>query len=231
MKYLHLFFDLDHTLWDYYANARLALMDMYKMNGLEKKGVHDFDLFYAGYTKHNDKLWEKFRAGHIKSAELRWKRMHLALLDFRIGDEALANLMGEQFMELLPGYNHLFPDTIHTLSYLTGKGYQLHLITNGFENTQHHKIKNSGIAKFFVEVITSESSNSIKPQKAIFDFALAKAKALPGNSIMIGDSIEVDIIGAKNAGIDQVFMNHTNIVTDVVPTYTVRSMKELETIF
>ncbi|HTE08847.1 MAG TPA: HAD-IA family hydrolase, partial [Flavitalea sp.] len=126
---------------------------------------------------------------------------------------------------------HLFPDTISTLDYLNRKGYQLHLITNGFELTQQSKLKRSGIDKFFIEVITSESSNSIKPQKEIFDYALMKAKALPGNSIMIGDSVEVDIAGAKNAGIDQVFMNHTNIVCAIVPTYMVRSMKELQTIF
>jgi len=231
MKYRHLFFDLDHTLWDYVSNARLTMLDIYREHGLEKRGVHDFELFYASYTMHNDKLWERFRNGEIKGADLRWKRMHHTLMDFRVGDEALARLLGDQFTEKLPNYNHLFPDTISTLEYLNRKGYQLHLITNGFELTQQSKLKRSGIDKFFIEVITSESSNSIKPQKEIFDYALMKAKALPGNSIMIGDSVEVDIAGAKNAGIDQVFMNHTNIVCAIVPTYMVRSMKELQTIF
>ena len=105
------------------------------------------------------------------------------------------------------------------------------MITNGFEKTQHSKLKYSGLGKFFTEVITSEGSNSLKPDKEIFDFAFEKTGASPAESIMLGDSIEVDIIGAMNAGIDQVFINHSDIKTDIIPTYTVTSLKELETIF
>jgi len=228
MKYQHLFFDLDHTLWDYYSNARLTLFEMYRINDLQKRGVYDFDLFYDSYTRHNDILWGKFRAGEIKSSDLKWKRMHYCLLDFKIGDHALAQLMGDQFMETLSNYNNLFPDTIPTLEYLQAKGYQLHLITNGFETTQHNKLRNSGMVDFFVEVITSESCNSVKPQREIFDFALARAKALPGNSIMIGDSIEVDIAGAFAAGMDQVHVNYNNAEQSLIPTYTVTELKQLK---
>jgi putative hydrolase of the HAD superfamily len=125
----------------------------------------------------------------------------------------------------------LFPYTVEILSYLTNKGYSLHLITNGFEETQHSKLKYSGIDSYFGKVITSEGSNYIKPNKEIFDYAFQKTNALPEQSIMIGDSIEVDIQGAINAGIDQVYMNHLNIAAAIQPTYTVYSLKELETIF
>jgi putative hydrolase of the HAD superfamily len=232
MKYQHLFFDLDHTLWDFEANSRKTLADIYENLALHNRGIHDFDLFHKNYLVHNDKLWARYRNGYIKADELRWKRMWLTLLDFKIGDEQLARNMGTRFLDLLPSRNILFPYAIEILQYLTDKGYKLHLITNGFEKTQHSKLQNSGIDHFFGQVITSEGSNSLKPKKDIFDFAFQKAGALPEHSIMIGDSIEADIQGAINAGIDQVFVNHINAETDDIrPTYTVYSLKELETIF
>lgn len=231
MKYVHLFFDLDHTLWDFEANSRKTLTDIYEEMALQTLGVHDFDQFHQSYLVHNDKLWARYRNGYIKVDELRWKRMWLTLLDFKIGDDKLARKMGERFLELLPSRNLLFPYTIEILEYLQAKGYQLHLITNGFEQTQHSKLKNSGIDKYFSQVITSEGSNSLKPHKEIFDYAMQKARALPANSIMLGDNIEVDIQGAINAGIDQVFVNHNNDNTPVKATYTIRHLQELENIF
>ena len=198
---------------------------------LESKGVSDFDLFHKNYLVHNDKLWERYRNGFIKVDELRWKRMWLTLLDFKIADEQLAREMGVVFLDLLPTRKILFPYTIEILDYLTGKNYQLHLITNGFEKTQHSKLKYSGLSTYFKEVITSEASNSLKPHKEIFDFAFQKTGALQIESIMIGDSIEVDIQGAMNAGIDQVYVNHINETASIKPTYTVYSLKELENIF
>jgi putative hydrolase of the HAD superfamily len=131
----------------------------------------------------------------------------------------------------LPTRNLLFPNTTEVLDYLANKNYQLHLITNGFEKTQHSKLKNSGLDKYFVEVITSEGSNSLKPQKEIFEYAFARTKAALHESIMIGDSLEVDIQGAMNAGIDQVFVNHIHAPASITPTYTVYALKELEHIF
>ncbi|MFT3826544.1 MAG: YjjG family noncanonical pyrimidine nucleotidase [Chitinophagaceae bacterium] len=231
MKYQHIFFDLDHTLWDFEANSRQTLEDLYTTLQLAEKGVHDFDLFHKNYLVHNEVLWDRYRNGFIKVDELRWKRMWRTLLDFKIGDEKLARAMGDRFLELLPSRKLLFPYTHEILTYLTGKGYKLHLITNGFETVQHHKIKNSDLDKYFTEVITSEGSNSLKPHKEIFDYAFQKAKALPEHSIMIGDSFEADIQGAINAGIDHVFVNHINASIPVKPTYTVYSLKELEGIF
>ena len=230
MKYRHLFFDLDHTLWDFDTNSRQTLEELYHALALRDKGVHDFDLFHKNYLVHNDKLWDRYRKGFVKVDELRWKRMWLTLLDFKIGDEQFARDMGYRFLELLPTRNTLFPYTVEILEYLKNKGYKMHLITNGFEKTQHFKIKNAGIDHYFIEVITSEGSNSLKPNKEIFDYAFQKTNALPEHSIMIGDSLEVDIQGAMNAGMDQVYVNHLNIEAAIRPTYTVYSLKELEKI-
>jgi putative hydrolase of the HAD superfamily len=139
--------------------------------------------------------------------------------------------MGVVFLDRLPTRKILFPYTIEILDYLKNKNYKLHLITNGFEKTQHSKLKSSGLDKYFLEVITSEASNSLKPHKEIFEYAFQKTGALPDETIMIGDSIEVDIQGAMNAGIDQVFVNHLNIDIEINPTYTVSSLKDLEEIF
>jgi putative hydrolase of the HAD superfamily len=236
MKYHHLFFDLDHTLWDFEANARATLSQLYADLQLEKRGIHDFELFYRNYLAHNETLWERYRNGLIQQDELRVKRMRMALLDFKIADEPLAAEMNTSFLDLLPTRTLLFPHAKEVLQYLTEKNYALHLITNGFEKVQHSKLKYSGLDVFFREVITSEGSNSIKPKKEIFEYAFEKTKAKPEHSIMIGDTIDVDILGAINAGIDQVHVNHLTkepipVLENKLPTYTVYSLKELERIF
>ncbi len=226
---------MDHTLWDFETNSGHSLQEIFQTLKLQERGVNSFEQFHQAYLAHNDKLWARYRNGFIKVDELRWKRMWLALLDFKIADEPLARKMGEEFLELLPTRKTLFPHTIELLDYLQRKEYQLHLITNGFEKTQHSKLNNSGLAKYFKEVITSEGSNSLKPHKEIFEFAFQKTGALPEQSIMIGDSIEVDILGAMNVGIDQIHVNHltdkAEKINNQLPTYTVYSLKELEDIF
>jgi putative hydrolase of the HAD superfamily len=231
MQYKHLFFDLDHTLWDFEANSRQTLEEMYHKLLLKERGVDHFGDFFSRYIVHNDKLWERYRNGYIKVDELRWKRMWLTLLDFKIGDEPLARKMDTQFLEALPTRKILFPYAIEILDYLTKKGYRLHLITNGFEKTQLSKIQNAGLSGYFGEVITSEGANSLKPHKEIFEYAFRKTGAEPAESIMLGDSIEADIQGAINAGIDQVYVNHLGIEPEIRPTYTIYSLKELEKIF
>jgi putative hydrolase of the HAD superfamily len=230
-KYRHIFFDLDHTLWDFDANARATLEQLHIDLNLPEKGVHDFDLFYRNYLAHNEKLWERYRNGYIKQEELRIKRMWLTLLDFRIADDELTRQLSELFLQLLPTRTILFPDTVEVLTWLANKGYGLHLITNGFEHTQHSKLKSSGLDKFFEHVITSEGSNSLKPKKEIFEFALEKTGASVGESIMIGDSLDVDIAGAMGVGMDQVHVNFIGTVQHITPTYTVTTLKELEQIF
>lgn len=228
MAYKHLFFDLDHTLWDFETNAKNTMQHLYESFSLKDIGIHNFDLFYKHYSEHNQRLWQRYHNGFIKSEELRWKRIWHTLLDFKIGDEKLSKEMSVQFLDMLPNRTVLFPYTIEILQYLKNKNYQLHLITNGFEDVQHSKLKYSGLTSFFKEVITSEGSNSLKPNKEIFDYALGKAGATVKESIMIGDNLEADIQGAMNAGIDQVFVNHINEKTDLKPTYIIYELKELE---
>ena len=113
---------------------------------------------------------------------------------------------------------------------MTNKNYNLHLITNGFENVQHNKLRNSNLTQFFKHVITSEASNSLKPNKEIFDFALQKAGASLDKSIMIGDNLDADIQGGINAGMDTIFVNHINAQPHIKSTHEVFHLKELENI-
>lgn len=228
MKYKHLFFDLDHTLWDFDANARITLEQLHMDMNLPEKGIHDFDLFHKNYLAHNERLWAQYRTGHIKQDELRLKRMWLSLLDFNIDDQELALQMNELFLQLLPNRTLLFPDTIEVLQYLESKDYHLHLITNGFEEIQHNKLKHSGLAPFFHVVVTSECSNSLKPQREIFDYALRKTGAAVEESLMIGDALDVDVAGAFNVGMDAVHVNYNRTVQDIKPTYTIYHLKELK---
>jgi putative hydrolase of the HAD superfamily len=231
MKYKHLFFDLDHTLWDFDANARVTLAEIYQFFELEKKGIFPFEPFYLHYLHHNEILWDRYTKGFISADELKWRRMWRTLLEFKIGDEQLAKEMSRKFLEILPTQSLLFPHTIEVLNYLENKGYHLHLITNGFEKVQWNKLNNSGLGNYFKHVITSEASNSLKPKKEIFNYAITKAGATLTESIMLGDNLDADIMGAFNAGMDSVFVNHVQKITDLKPTYTISHLKELELIF
>lgn len=231
MKYRHLFFDLDHTLWDFEANAKECFQELYIGKHLKSRGIDDFDAFFNAYSAHNERLWSEYTKGLILQAELRWRRMWLALMDFGVEDEPLSKAMSVEFLERLPDKKNLFPHTIEILEYLKGKNYVLHLITNGFEEIQDRKLHSAGLQVYFQEVITSEAAQSLKPNRAIFDYALNKSKAHPDESIMIGDNQEADIQGATHAGLDTVFVNHLQVVPEVQSTYMVHHLQELEGIF
>ena len=154
MPYKDLFFDLDHTIWDFELNSKETLWDLHQKYALEAKGINDFDVFYSNYSVHNHRLWDRYTKGFIKQEELRWKRIYLSLLDYKIADEALSKEMSIDYLDILPNKKNLFPYTIEILDYLKNKDYKMHLITNGFESVQFKKIKNSNLADYFIEVIT-----------------------------------------------------------------------------
>jgi putative hydrolase of the HAD superfamily len=228
MAYKDLFFDLDHTLWDFELNSKETMQELYSTHHIAALGITDFDAFFNIYTAHNHRLWDRYSKGFIKQEELRWKRIYLSLLDFKIANEQLSKEMSLEFLQILPTKKKLFPHTIEILNYLKGKDYKMHLITNGFESVQMQKIKNAEIAHYFTEVVTSETSNSLKPNKEIFEFALKTANATLSESIMIGDNETADIQGGINIGMDTVFVNHLNVAPTIPATYTITHLKELE---
>ncbi len=229
-RYKHIFFDLDHTLWDFDQNANETLLEIHRLFKLEELGVHPFENFYNIYLTHNAILWDRYHKGFISGEELKWRRMWRTLLDFKIGDEKLAKDISAKFLEILPTKTMVFDYTFEILNYLQTRPYTIHVITNGFEKTQRSKLQNSSLTKYFTHIVSSESSNYVKPAKEIFEYAINKAGAKMEECIMIGDNQDADIQGAINAGMDSVFVNHIKAPVNVKALHTVYHLRELENI-
>lgn len=229
--YRHLFFDLDHTLWDFDTNSKATLERVFEGNRLGELTSVPFHEFHARYSMHNHFYWGQYSKGLIGQEELRWRRMHSTLLEFELDDDRLARHLSHTYLECLPESTLLFPHTREILQYLKDQGYHLHILSNGFEEVQHKKLKFAGIDAYFDKVITSEASTFVKPDKEIFLFALKQSGAGKSESIMIGDNPEVDILGATNAELHSVHVDHLGKPSPVPATYSVRHLRELEEIF
>ena len=226
-KYKTLFFDLDHTLWDFVKNSEASLSILYLEMDLSARGVPAFEEFNRVYHEINDKLWDRFRKGFMSREDLRWKRMWQTLIHYRIPDEALAKKMSERYLEILPTQTFLFPHCEEVLSYCCDKNYRLHLITNGFETTQKQKLHHAGIDKYFDKMITSEQAMSMKPHREIFEYALKETGAMVNESLMIGDALDVDVLGAQNIGMDQVYFNPFRTAHEGSPTYEIENLNQM----
>jgi YjjG family noncanonical pyrimidine nucleotidase len=197
------FFDLDHTLWDFEKNSALAFKTV-----LEEHNIKiDLSEFLLHYIPLNLKYWEKYRRDEVTQAQLRYFRLKdtFDLLGYEIDDKTI-DMLSDSYILHLPKNNHLFDGTLEILDYLSGK-YRLHIITNGFHEVQHHKISNAKIGHYFVTVTNSETAGVKKPNPLIFEHALKLANAKKESSIMIGDCIEADVQGALDFGIDAILFN------------------------
>lgn len=229
-KYKHIFFDLDRTLWDFETSANQAFEIIFDEYDLGNRGVESVNHFHNTYSIHNERLWDLYRVGKIAKEELRGKRFHLTLLDYGIDDNEMAENIGLDYTTISPTLVNLFPNAIEILDYLYPK-YQLHIITNGFSEVQDVKLKTSGMDKYFDKVITSEEAGFKKPDTKIFSFALIKTNAEIGESVMIGDDYEVDIMGARNFGMDQVFFNPSKLNNQNGCSFEVSNLIDLKEIF
>lgn len=228
-KYKHIFFDLDRTLWDFEKNTEETFRDLYESYGLASKIPH-FQDFFSSYNEINHVLWQDYLDGKLKKEILRTLRFQMTLEKFGLNDPSLAEKMGMDYIQLSPLKTALFSDTIKTLEYLK-PNYRMHIITNGFNEVQFVKIRNCGLEPFFTSVITSERAGYQKPRKEIFDIAIKGVNARKKDSIMVGDDFEIDILGAKEAGIDQIWFNPYGKKADIQPTFEVRTIRELQDIF
>ena len=229
MKYKHIFFDLDRTLWDFEKSAEETFLEMFEVNELKKKGVASFEEFRAVYKNHNDQLWAQYRKGEIEKEVLSVQRFVLTLAEFGINDMELAKKLGHEYITLSPLKTNLFPYTHEILQYLQDK-YELHLITNGFEEVQQVKVDASDLRKYFKNLITSEEAGHKKPDYRIFQYAFDKANTNASESIMIGDDLKGDILGAKAIGMDQIYVNFTNYEHCQVITHEVDSLYKIKEI-
>jgi putative hydrolase of the HAD superfamily len=228
-KYKHIFFDLDRTLWDLEKNSEQALFELYHYYRLEEYGITDFSDFIKKYNHINHLLWQTYSQGKITKEELRFQRFNKLLNLYAIQNATLSKSLGEMYTQHTPNKPHLFPFAKEVLEYLYSN-YNLHIITNGFIEVQHIKLRKSGIDNYFQKIILSEIAGFSKPNIEIFNFAFKETNATPHNSIMIGDDLEADIIGAKNAEIDQIYFNPLGNKTEINPTYEITCLSELKKI-
>lgn len=230
MGYKDIFFDLDHTLWDYNTSAKQTLFELYDRYELSMAGASDKHLLLEAFLTINDGLWDKFNKGEISKYFLRTQRFNMVFDKIRVNKRLFPQ-------ELISQFNHDYlhecpqkPNLIDGALELLGKledNFNLHIITNGFNDIQQTKLERSGLAKFFKYVITSESACAKKPYSGIFKFAFKTTNASLQHSIMIGDNLTTDIKGARDFGLDQIFFNPSKIHHTEKVSHEVHELQEI----
>lgn len=225
-KYKYVFIDLDDTIWDFHANARVVLEEMYEEQNLGRY-FSSFDEYFAIYAQRNLELWEMYGKGEITKEYLNVERFKHPMLKVGVDDHELAVKTGTKFLDILPTKTTLIPNAIELLDYLHGK-YPLTIVSNGFVEVQYKKMRHSNVEHYFSHVVLSEAAKALKPDKRIFEYALKLNNATASETIMIGDSYEADIRGAQNAGIDQIFLElNAKDTTAYPPTHKIKSLVEI----
>jgi putative hydrolase of the HAD superfamily len=225
-KYKHLFFDLDHTLWDYDTNAAAALTDLHAKHDLHQKSGITADELISTFFKVNYALWDDFDIGVIGKEDIRKYRFPNIYDSLGVSHDHIPLNIEVEYVDLCPTKKATMPMAHEVLDYLNGK-FHIHVITNGFKEIQTKKMESALLAPFFTEVITSESAGYRKPDPRVFEFALDKAGASKQESIMIGDNLTTDIGGARNAGIDQVFFNPDKRIHQEKITHEIQNLGQL----
>jgi putative hydrolase of the HAD superfamily len=224
--YKHIFFDLDHTLWDFERSAEETKRELFETLKLKERGIASYETFRENYIGINMALWALYREDKIGKEDLNFRRFYDTLCKMGIDDQSLGEAMATGFIEGISTKTYLFPFAKESLEYLSLK-YPLHIITNGFEEVQFRKLKNSGMDRYFTSVITSEEARSKKPDPEIFEYSLRKTGALAKESLMVGDDLEVDMAGARQMGIDQLYVNHEKKTHTESVTMEVFSLEEI----
>lgn len=222
----HLFFDLDRTLWDFEKNSKKALQILFKDLKLEDKIEH-FNHFHHTYRRINAELWKLYGKGKIKKEELRDARFIETLQYHEIHDSELATTLSNGYIEISPKQTNLFPETLETLEELKRMKYNMHIITNGFEEVQYIKLEHSNLAPFFDVIICSEAVGFNKPDPRVFHYAMQKAKTTATESFMIGDDREVDIFGAIQVGMQAILFDPENKYSKTNGEPKIQNLNEL----
>jgi len=193
-----IFFDLDHTLWDFEKNSELSFKKIFKKYTI----TINFEKFIEAYIPINFKYWKLYRNGEISKEFLRYNRLKevFNLFDYKINDKIINNI-SHDYIEFLPENNKLMDGAIEILEYLKPK-YRLFIITNGFREVQDKKLKNSKIKHYFEAIYDSESVGVKKPDPKIFKHALKDSGSNANESLMVGDNYEADVLGAKKLRIN-----------------------------
>jgi len=224
MNYKYVFLDLDDTIWDFHANAKSSLHEIFEQRHFGKY-FDSFEEYFDIYAKRNLELWDQYGKGEITKDELSLERFMHPLRHVGINDSELAITIGKEYLNLLPTRTELVPFANQLLDYLSAK-YPLTIVSNGFVEVQYRKLKACNLEHYFNHIVLSEAAEALKPDKRIFEYALNLNNATPAETIMIGDSYEADIRGAQNAGIDQIYFN-PNSPTKGSATFEISKLEEI----
>ncbi|SFE18897.1 YjjG family noncanonical pyrimidine nucleotidase [Spirosoma endophyticum] len=227
--YKHLFFDLDHTLWDFDRNSAECIAELFDTFQLADLGILSAAEFSRHFIAINRQLWADYDKNLIEHGYIRKHRFPMVFRALGVDESAVHVDLNAEYLRLLPRKSHLLDSARDVLDYLKGR-YTMHIITNGFAEIQATKMESSEIAHYFTHVITSENANAKKPDPLVFQYAMEISGTNANESLMIGDNYEADILGAKSVRLDTVFYNPEGVVVDDKPTYDIRHWTELMTI-
>ena len=220
----HIFFDLDHTLWDFDKNSALSFQQIFEEEHIEI----DYETFIKAYSPVNFKYWKLYREEKISKEDLRYSRLKdtFEILNYTVEDD-LIHIIANNYISYLPNYNHLIEGSIELLDYLKDK-YQLHIITNGFKEVQYSKLKKSHIFKYFDHIVTADCVGVKKPNPKVFKYALDQVNSKPEDCVMIGDSYEADVMGAFSVGMLPIHfdLHKTNSSNGILNVSSLLSLKQ-----
>lgn len=226
-----IFFDLDHTIWDFDKNAEETLDELYfkyKFDDLfNNASAQDF---ISTYTRNNHRVWALYHHGKIDKATLRKMRFADTFTELGVDPQLFPIEFEDEYLAICPTKTNLFPNALETLDYLK-KDYRLHLISNGFKEACESKLKHSNLAPYFETIVISEIFGVNKPDIRIFEYALNNGNAYKNSSIMIGDNIDADVRGALNAGMDAIYFNAIGAEKPEDINHMIVDLKELQSIF
>lgn len=227
-QYKCIFFDLDHTLWDYESNARQTLLELHTGFRLAEKEI-PFEDFHQHFKVINFELWDLYDRGLIDNDVIRTERFSRVLAKFNVVDDKLNANLSHEYLHGCPKKSTLLPYADDVLKYLSQQ-YALTVITNGFEEIQQLKLSSGNIIHYFDHVITSQKAGHRKPAREIFDYALGVNSLACHEVAMVGDNLVTDIGGARNACIDAIFYNPASYAHGVDVKHEIKCLSELRTI-
>ena len=228
MKYKDLFIDFDDTLYDTHGNSVIALRETFEAFRLER-WFPDPQIFYDAYWLANIDLWTRYSRGEITRDYLIVERFRRPLSEGRGLEisEALCLEMSDRFLEFCATKSGVVEGAHELMDYLKGRGYRMHMTSNGFHEVQYKKLAASGLRDYFDTIILSEDAGANKPSKAFFDYAFAQSGASVDTTMMIGDNLQTDIIGARDVGLDTILFNRWDVPPSDIPTHTVATLREI----
>lgn len=228
-SYRHLIFDLDHTLWDFKKNSEETLRELYDYYRLTDIGSFSAQQLCTAFEQVNLRLWQLYNEGKYDQQRLRSERFRMIFAHLGVAAHRVPANIADEYLSRCPTKPHVLPHTIATLDYLRAR-YRLHILTNGFAEVQAIKLSSAQLSSYFTEVIASDTTGHRKPHRPVFDYTLSRIRARPDECIMIGDNLDTDIRGAREAGIDQIYFNPEQQTHQESATYEIACLSELRRI-